>query len=145
VAKRYLLDSNLLIGAFDGEAGNEAHAAAKEKVIALLKDPEVRLALTPLIRYEVLRGCRGSVDELDARLNDFEEFDVSGLDARRAAEIFREAKVAGTPLNKMEFDVFHWVCAEHNKLELLSADGDISKIKALIAKSVAGPSTTDAA
>lgn len=133
--RRLLLDSNLLIGAFDGEEGNEAHAAALTTVKALLEDPDVRLVLTPLIRYEVLRGCRsGSPDELNARLNDFEELDVKGIDAVRAAEIFRSAKADGTPLNKREFDVFHYVCAEHNQLELLSQDGDIAKIKTLLGK-----------
>ncbi|MGE4240434.1 type II toxin-antitoxin system VapC family toxin [Ramlibacter sp.] len=130
-----LLDANVLIGAFDGDEDNPAHMAAKDQVEALLREPDVRLVLTPLIRYEVLRGCRTRAPEdLNALLNDFDELDVSGLDAVRAAEIFRIAKKAGKSFDKHQFDVFHVVCAERHQLEPLSADGDFTKIMALAAQ-----------
>ncbi|MDO4699278.1 MAG: hypothetical protein Q4A69_01140 [Moraxella sp.] len=50
-----LLDSNILIGAFDGDLDNEKHQRAKNLFKELLKDDDVRIAITPLIRYEVLR------------------------------------------------------------------------------------------
>ena len=134
MTRMVLLDANLLIGAFDGEQDNPAHQEAKQHLTRLLSDPQVKLALTPLIRYEVLRGAqRVALDELDSVLNDFHEFEVKGTEARRAAEIFRIARSAGKPLDKKAFDVFHWVCAELNQLEFASQDADIAKIKTLIA------------
>ena len=133
MSRAVLLDANLLIGAFELEEGNEQHKQAQLQLRALLKDPDVKLAITPLIRYEVLRGARRvSVEDLNARLNAFQEFDVCAADARRAAEIFRQAQQQGTPLEKRRFDVFHFVCAELNNLELGTADGDIQKIRNLV-------------
>ena len=133
MSRAVLLDTNLLIGAFEPEEGNEQHKQAQLQLRALLKDPDVKLAITPLIRYEVLRGARRvAVEDLNARLNAFQEFDVRAADARRAAEIFRQAQQNGTPLEKRMFDVFHFVCAELNDLELGTADGDIQKIRNLV-------------
>ena len=128
-----LLDANLLIGAFDGDTDNNpAHAEAKEIVEGLLRDPDVRLATSPLIRYEVLRNVqRIPVADLESILNDFQQFDVREKEARRAAEIYRLASTSGQKLDKRLFDVFHYVCAELNALEFDSQDGDIPKIRKL--------------
>lgn len=132
MTRAVLLDANLLIGAFDSAAGNEEHQRSKERLRELLLDPEVKVAISPLIRYEVLRGAKCDFDELDEKLSDFHEFEVSGRDARRAAEIFRRAVAADMKLDKRKFDVFHCVCAEINELEILSRDGDIEKIQNLM-------------
>ncbi|MDA8451330.1 PIN domain-containing protein [Acidovorax sp. NCPPB 3859] len=133
MSQGFLLDTNLLIGAFDGEPGNTEHEAAAERLRQLIDDPSVQLAITPLIRYEVLRGAvRIGVDELNDVLNGFREFEIRGSDGRRAAELFREAKAQGLVLNKRTFDLFHCVCADANRLEIASQDGDIPKIKNLI-------------
>ncbi|MFC0269158.1 type II toxin-antitoxin system VapC family toxin [Kushneria aurantia] len=133
MARAFLLDANLLIGAFDGEPGNEDHEAAKSRLAGLLRDPQVRLAITPLIRYEVLRGARHvSLDELSAALDDFQEFEIRGRDAYRAAQVFQQAARHGRPLDKRRFDVFHCVCAESNELEMLSQDSDIAAIRELM-------------
>ena len=129
-----LIDANLLIGAFDGEPEtNPAHAAAKEKIESLLRDPDVWLATSSLIRYEVLRNVRTiPVADLESILNDFQQFDIREKDARRAAEIYRIASANGQRLDKRQFDVFHYVCAEMNGLEFDSQDGDIPKIRQLL-------------
>ena len=129
-----LLDANLLIGAFDGDGDNNpAHAAAKEKIERLLRDPDVRLATSSLIRYEVLRNVqRIPVADLESILNDFQQFDIREKEARRAAEIYRLATASGQKLDKRQFDVFHYVCAELNELEFDSQDGDIPKIRNLL-------------
>lgn len=133
MSRAVLLDTNLLIGAFEPEEGNEQHALAKKRLRALLLDPEVKLAITPLIRYEVLRGARRvSIAKLDEKLDDFQEFDVRGADARRAAEIFRMAQQQGIKLDNHKFDVFHCVCAQLNQLEIESADSDILRIQKLL-------------
>lgn len=128
-----LLDANLLIGAFDTEHGNEAHEAARSRLIELLQDDSVKLAITPLIRYEVLRGARNvSIEALSDALDDFQEFDIRGRDARRAAELFQLAERQGRKLNRRKFDVFHCVCAESNDLEIISQDADIAAIQELM-------------
>jgi predicted nucleic acid-binding protein len=129
-----LIDANLLIGAFDGDPeNNPEHDASLKKVEELLQDPDVRLATSALIRYEVLRNVQKvSVDELEAILNDFQQFDIREKEARRAAEIYRHARANGQKLDKRTFDVFHYVCAELNGLEFDSQDGDIPKIRQLL-------------
>lgn len=128
-----LLDTNILIGAFDGEDGNMNHELARQRLKALLEDDDVKLSISPLIRYEVLRGARNvPIEKLDEALSRFQEFDTRGRDARRAAEIFRLAKEKNVLLNKRTFDVFHCVCAELNNLELASQDGDIPAIQNLM-------------
>ena len=128
-----LLDTNLLIGALEPEDGNAQHQQAGERLRQMLVDPGVKLAISPLIRFEVLRGVRRKLPvELEAVLNGFQEFEVRSEDARRAAEIFRLANLKGKPLDKRTFDVFHFVCAELNNLEFNSQDGDIPRIRELL-------------
>lgn len=131
--RKVLLDTNMLIGAFDAEPGNEAHFKARERLQTLLQDAEVKLAISPLIRYEVMRGAKNvPFEQLQAILNDFHEFDVRARDAERAAELFQAARRQGLSLDKRAFDLFHCVCAELNQLEFESNDGDVSKIQNLI-------------
>lgn len=133
MSRRVLLDANLLIGALDGEPGNAQHERARQRLESLLQDPDVILAISPLIRYEVMRGARRvSADQLREILNDFHEFDVRARDAERAAELFQQARQQGRALDKRSFDLFHCVCAELNGLELDSQDGDIPNIQQLI-------------
>ncbi len=133
MTRTILLDTNLLIGAFDPEDGNASHIEAKRRLMELLEAPEIKLAITPLIRYEVLRGAK-NVDPtaLNEQLNGFHEFEVRGEEARRAAELFRTARQQGKALEKHSFDVFHCVCAELNGLEIDSQDRDIARIQNLI-------------
>jgi predicted nucleic acid-binding protein len=136
MSRMVLLDTNLLIGAFDGEADNPLHEIAKQRLRSLLNDPNVKVAITPLIRFEVLRGAKHvPLSELDAVLNDFQEFEVRGVDARWAAELFQQARIQDLSLDKRSFDLFHCVCADLNGLELESQDGDIPKIQQLIQSS----------
>lgn len=133
MSRRVLLDANLLIGALDGEPDNAQHERARQRLESLLQDPDVILAISPLIRYEVMRGARRvPAEQLREILNDFHEFEVRARDAERAAQLFQQAKQQGLTLDKRSFDLFHCVCAELNGLELLSQDGDIPKIQELI-------------
>lgn len=56
--RRVLLDANLLISALDieGSSNESAKKKAQAKLASLLADENVAVAITPLIRYEVLRG-----------------------------------------------------------------------------------------
>ena len=133
MARMVLLDANMLIGALDGEEGNPANDANRARFIQLLEDDEVRLAVSPLITYEFLRGLKNvSLAEIEAVLNNFQKFDIKEEHARLAAEIFRIAKDQGSAIQKKNFDIFHCVCAELHQLEMESQDGDIVKIQKLI-------------
>lgn len=125
----YLLDTNLLIGALDGEPGNPLHAQAKDRLRELLTSPDTRLAITPLIRYEVLRGVRRQPREaVQSALDQFIEFDVRRDDAVLAARVYTQALADGSKFDKRSFDLFHCVAAHRNQLEVASRDGDIPKI-----------------
>jgi predicted nucleic acid-binding protein len=125
-----LLDANLIIGAFEGEAENEAHIAAKARLEELTRDPDVKFAITPLIRYEVMRGVRRvEPAEMERLLNGFTEFEIRSDDARLAALAYKLAKDDGHPIKKREeFDLLHCVCARLNGLEIASMDADIARL-----------------
>lgn len=128
-----LLDANLLIGALDGEDGNGVHDDSLATYAALAADPDVKFAISPLIRYEVLRGLdEGDVEAVNAILNDMKEFEVRGQEAVRAADVFRKARQTDIRLDKRAFDVFHCVCAEINELEMLSKDRHVEQIQNLM-------------
>jgi predicted nucleic acid-binding protein len=129
----YLLDTNLLIGALDAEPGNAQHEAARARLRELLTEPDIRLAITPLIRYEVLRGVRRQpLESVKNALDRFLELEVKREDAVLAARAYAHVQALGDAskpkLDKRSFDLFHCVAAHHNKLEVASRDGDIPKI-----------------
>lgn len=129
VSKYILLDANLLIGAFDHDATNSKHIESKQIVEALLLDDKVKIAITPLIRYEVLRGVRRvPTQQMVEILNDFEEFEITDVEGNRASDIYRLALLKNQKLDKRSFDVFHYVVAEIRDLEWMSQDNDLSKI-----------------
>ncbi len=129
VSRYILLDANLLIGAFDHDSENTKHIQSKQIVEALLLDDTVKIAITPLIRYEVLRGVRRvPTEQMVEILNDFEEFEITDVEGNRASDIYRLALVNNQKLDKRSFDVFHYVVAEIRNLEWMSQDNDLSKI-----------------
>lgn len=133
VSKYILLDANLLIGAFDHDATNSKHLESKKIVENLLLDDKVKIAITPLIRYEVLRGVRRvPIEQMVEILNDFEEFEITDIEGNRASEIYRLAFSNNQKLDKRSFDVFHYVVAEIRNLKWMSQDSDISKIENLV-------------
>ncbi|OQX08717.1 MAG: hypothetical protein BWK73_24630 [Thiothrix lacustris] len=140
MTRRVLLDTNLLIAALDtaGTTSAEQRAKAKEQIKKLMDDADVAVAITPLIRYEVLRGIAWDeverYQQLQQILADFEEFDISRDVSELAANLYRfdvdKAKTLNEPRNfeKRKFDVFHFASAQCNRLELASHDSDIAKL-----------------
>jgi predicted nucleic acid-binding protein len=133
-----LLDTNILIGAFDHDPENYRHVEAREKLRALLADPEVTPVITPLISFEVLRKpTRVSPAELEAELERFHSFPISEKEAYLAAKLFRlfseaEGKPKRENLERLSMDIFYCACIESNGLEPSSLDSDIPKIQQLI-------------
>ena len=135
MTKKILLDTNLIIAAFDNN-----NAAAQEQLRQLLNDEEVAFAISPLIRYEVLRGVSFTDEEkyeaLNAILNGFEEFDIGKDVANLSSHLFRFArskKADGEKslVDKRSFDIFHYATAQCNALELCSNDRDLTKLQQL--------------
>ncbi len=139
----YLLDTNLIVAFFDEDATTsiEKREAAKQQLEALLSDPDAALAISPLIRYEVLRGIgwrdSARLSRLMDVLNRFEEFDIGKEVSMLAADLYRfdvfQNKQAGQQRNleKRKIDVFHFATAQVNQLSLASEDSDVAKIQRL--------------
>ena len=68
-----LLDANVLVALFDeqDDASDALSADVRTALDDVLSDPEARLFITPLIRYEVLRG----VPRADEERYSLEHFD----------------------------------------------------------------------
>lgn len=133
MARMVLLDANMLIGALDGEQGNTANDANRARFVELLQDDDVRLAVSPLITYEFLRGIKNAeLQEIEEVLSNFQKFDIKEEHAILAAKVFQVARDQGSAINKKNFDIFHCVCAELHQLEMESQDADIAKIQQLI-------------
>lgn len=138
--KSVLVDANILISVIDGDDDNLNHIEAKQKFNDLLEQ-NVTIAITPLIRYEVLRGVKSiSIDEAQEILDDFVEFNITDKEANPSARIFHfsrsaefESKKTGIKLNKQNFDVFHHVVAKIRNLKLVNMnEKDYKKIDKVV-------------
>lgn len=143
MTQHFLLDTNLIVALFDEHASTSAEvkAAAAALLESLLADDEVALSISPLIRYEVLRGIHWQDSARLARLmnvlNRFEEFDIGKEVSLLAADLYRfdafqnQQEGQQRNLDKRKFDVFHFATAQVNQLSLASADSDVAKIQRL--------------
>lgn len=139
--RKVLLDANLLIAALDdgGTTSEAERAKAKQTLVALLSDADVTLIITPLIRYEVLRGIGWQDKErfvqLKQSLDGLTELDINRHVSELAANLFRFDCAEHTDqqrnIEKRKFDVFHLASAKCNNLELASQDSDIAGLQGL--------------
>jgi predicted nucleic acid-binding protein len=144
--REVLFDTNMLISAYDHDETREVGSAVdgsetrnvdfqrRKCVEKLASDPEVRLWITPLIYYEVLRGVvHKSPAEMENELRAYQRLEIREAHGHRAAELYRLAKDKDEWLDKRRFDIFHCVCAEIDGLEFVHDDrGDIPTIQKLI-------------
>lgn len=132
-----LLDTSLIIQAFDhsGTSDPATKEAAKQRVNELLSDPDVVIAITPLIRYEVLRGIpvveKARAQALADVLTQFETYEIRSVEANLAVELWRYAVAQGQKPARRTFDIAHVASAKANDLEMTSADPDIAKLLSL--------------
>jgi len=144
MTRNVLLDTNLLIAAFDshGSTSPEMKRLAIRQLSELVADPDSKLFITPLVRHEVLRGIAWqSIDEFIAMKNilkDFTELDVTRDISELSANLFRfdswralQANDRNRNVDKRKFDVFHYCSAHCNSLEFCSNDSDIGRIRTL--------------
>lgn len=141
--KGYLLDTNYLIYLVDPNTNSSKKAEVLQDLALKLEDPETLLFLTPLIRYEVLRGVEwDNIEKLNTLKNALKAFqvidindDISDL-ARNLFRLDKANQKTGSKkvIEKYQFDMFHFVAAKENNLEILSKDRDMSAIENLFEK-----------
>lgn len=141
--KGYLLDTNYLIYLADPNANPTKKAEVLQDLAVKLEDPETLLFLTPLIRYEVLRGVEWDniekLNTLKSALNAFQTIDINDDIADLARNLFRLDKAnqkngSKKVIEKYQFDMFHFATAKENDLEILSKDRDMTAIENLFKK-----------
>lgn len=141
--KGYLLDTNYLIYLVDPNANSSKKAEVLQDLALKLKDPETLLFLTPLIRYEVLRGVEwDNIEKLNTLKNALKAFQVIDINddiSDLARNLFRldkaNQKTGSTKvIEKYQFDMFHFAAEKENNLEILSKDRDMSAIENLFQK-----------
>lgn len=139
--KGYLLDTNYLIYLNEENADAEKRKEILQEFAEKLGQENSRFFLTPLIRYEILRGVTWQDSEklqkLSAALMAFESLEITKTVADLADDLYRfdrfdaEQKNQKKNLEKIKFDVFHYATAHIHHLEILSRDDDVDKIKAM--------------
>ena len=141
--KGYLLDTNYLIYLADPNANPTKKAEVLQDLTLKLEDPETLLFLTPLIRYEVLRGVEWDniekLNTLKSALKAFQTIDINDDIADLARNLFRLDKAnqkngSKKVIEKYQFDMFHFATAKENDLEILSKDRDMTAIENLFKK-----------
>ncbi len=137
-----LLDANLIIYAFDSTATKENKDKAKNMLKKYLRNNDVVFAITPLIRYEVLRhpcftDCN-RYQKLESILNSYEVFDIDEKTTSLAISLYRydvyTAKNANKNFEKRKFDTFHFATAKCNELDISSFDDHMDDIETLYQK-----------
>ncbi|MCT8544144.1 PIN domain-containing protein [Glaesserella parasuis] len=141
--KGYLLDTNYLIYLADPNANPTKKAEVLQDLALKLEDPETLLFLTPLIRYEVLRGVEWDniekLNTLKSALKAFQTIDINDDISDLARNLFRLDKAnqkngSKKVIEKYQFDMFHFATAKENDLEILSKDRDMTAIENLFKK-----------
>lgn len=141
--KGYLLDTNYLIYLADPNANPTKKAEVLQDLALKLEDPETLLFLTPLIRYEALRGVEWDniekLNTLKSALKAFQTIDINDDIADLARNLFRLDKAnqkngSKKVIEKYQFDMFHFATAKENDLEILSKDRDMTAIENLFKK-----------
>ena len=136
--KKVFLDANLIISAFD-----TGKPDARKKMHALLSNDDIALFISPLIRYEVLRGVpygdTTKYAKLQKILDGFKELNIERDISELSSNLYRYDVHTANPkqnknFDKRRFDTFHFATATCNKLDIESFDTDIGKIEALYKK-----------
>ncbi len=153
--KRILLDTNMVIKAFDNSNQTAENQTQKieitQQIRAWLQDDSIELSITPLIRFEVLNkpGMPSSrINKLNAAMDLLSTKEITNATAIKAAELvsltLAEKKRRLDANNeshtaeqqrlsnlKLRFDAFHVATEIVHELKLVSNDSDIKLIQKL--------------
>lgn len=136
-----LLDTNLLIAAYDDEGSTSPEEKQKAQVrMNELLDGDKVLYISPLIRYETLRGVTFENNEryrkVKQALDQLPQLEITTDVSELAADLFRfdrqapqeQRRLANNP-DKYRFDVFHFACAQCNGMVVATLNvNDFNKI-----------------
>ena len=126
---KYFIDTNIII---DFLANNE-EAKAQLKALFLQEDSE--LFINRLIVMETLRTIHFNhkkvFREAEEKLTLFQQLDIKPKVYEKAIEFSRFCHSKGIKIKgKCEaIDFLHFITAKHYKLEMVSNDGDMSKLE----------------
>ncbi|RRD90329.1 type II toxin-antitoxin system VapC family toxin [Conchiformibius steedae] len=133
---RYLLDSNYLIALED--SSHSKHQDVLSDMTGKLQNTQTVFFITPLIRYEFLRGLdwvsNGRLNQAEQILSGFDLLEINKEISDLARDLYRFDKFESQQnhqnrnLEKNKFDMFHFATAQIHGLEILSNDTDIKKI-----------------
>ena len=137
----YLLDTNFLMYLIDNTSDPKKRSEVLNEVANKLQQPENKFSLTPLIRYEVLRGIAWQdtekLEQIAKLLIPFESFEITQEISDLASNLYRFDKFEADNehtvrnLEKRKFDIFHFATAHINGFEMLTNDTDMEKISDL--------------
>lgn len=130
--QKILLDTNILIAAL-----NDPQSNAAQKLRETLRQENSTVFITPLIRYEVLRGIQwdnaDKFNEVENWLNSLTSLNIEKTIANLASELFRfekymreKASEQSKKIDKHNFDIMHFATAKIHQLIFLSDDKDIT-------------------
>lgn len=138
---KYLLDTNYLVYLADKDADPNKKAEVLQDLAEKLAEENTAFLLTPLIRYEVLRGVAWDqpqkLEEILSVIEQFESLDITKAVSDLARDLYRfdkyQSEQNGVQKNfeKRKFDMFHYAVAHINGIELLSKDTDVEAIQEL--------------
>ena len=138
MAHYILLDANLIINAFDPMATKENRKKA-QNIFKNLIETGVAFAITPLIRYEILRHPsftdHARYKRLEAILDNYKVFNINEEITDLATQLYRYDVYTATNANKnfekRRFDSFHFATAKCNELEICSFDKHLGQMEKL--------------
>lgn len=137
MSRQILLDANIIISAYDRRDSDDKPLSQKQKdevqeFLELSKSADVSFAITPLIRYEILRNAK-DFSKLKSIIDEFPEFDIGKEIGNLAVDIYilhAKKLLNNDPKAKPEkrsFDICHYASAKCNELELFTLDDEFSK------------------
>lgn len=133
MSQNVLLDTNILIPAIEDNNSDEAIVLK-----TLLQNPEVSIFITPLIRFEVLRGIpwKNEIEynKFVAVLDKLPNLDIDNNIATVASNLFRferhkrsSESQESKKIDKHNFDLMHFATAKVHDLDPISNDKDIQQ------------------
>lgn len=139
--RKILLDSNILINAVKSEALAQTDQErmliqqSKQTLRQVLSADNVVLMMTPLLRYEVLRGIKKPQERarLEQILQAIPVFEISREIGDLATHLYPLRVTAGMNPNKYNFDLFHFATAKTLGCDIETHDGGFEKLEELYA------------
>lgn len=122
-SSRVLVDSSILIAAFDqqGSSVSEMQEKAKQTMRRLAKDASLEIVLSPLILHETLRGVLQAEQErfeaLEKAISDFPVLPINEQVTSLATSLFRHLVATDPNVNARgygrNYDLMHFATAKH--------------------------------